>query len=479
MKKTRESISNLFEILWYSQLPCFDVKNITSQTKDEISLMKRCYWKEIEISCSSIFSTRPTDRGMCCSFNMEKADDIFKESQYGEMINKMQKQDRDLGFDVEKEPNWFTINEEPRSRAGRKKGLRVVLDAHSDRVSSGTISDNFRGFVTVVDGKEKYPLTGRDSFTISPGRENYIALSAFQIYAEDDIRSIHPGKRNCYFPDEHPLNMHKHYSQSNCILECSIMYARNHTMDGTTNRTCTPWFYPVTNEFVASACDPWSTKDFQDCFDNIPTQECSHCLPDCTSFMYETRKSTAPFMTCDHTNLGVNRLCDLENEDMTPSMWRRQVQDEYIQGRGNVPSYAKSTSQTMNNIRRFAPESKMNGLILKDYRMKHQKYHAFKTDIAVANFYFDKSTIIKFQRNLRMTWIDYISQIGGLLGLAMGFSFVSFMEVIYWILFRLGMTWAIHDKENSKRYLSKSNSNLKRNQGSPVEGHTTMSKISC
>ena len=108
MKKTREAISNLFEILWYSQLPCFDVKNITSQTKDEISLMKRCYWKEREISCSSIFRTRPTDRGMCCSFNMKKADDIFKESQYGEMINKMQKQDRDLGFDVDEEASSST-----------------------------------------------------------------------------------------------------------------------------------------------------------------------------------------------------------------------------------------------------------------------------------------------------------------------------------------------------------------------------------
>ena len=32
MNKTREAISNLFEILWYSQLPCFDVRNITSQT---------------------------------------------------------------------------------------------------------------------------------------------------------------------------------------------------------------------------------------------------------------------------------------------------------------------------------------------------------------------------------------------------------------------------------------------------------------
>ena len=117
--------------------------------------------------------------------------------------------------------------------------------------------------------------------------------------------------------------------------------------------------------------------------------------------------------------------------------------------------------------------------MLKDYRMKHQKYDAFDTDIAVANFYFDKSTIIKFQRNLRMTWTDYISQIGGLLGLAMGFSFVSFMEIIYWILFRLGITWATYNQENSKRYISKNKSKLKHNKVSPVEGHAVMSNVSC
>ena len=133
----------------------------------------------------------------------------------------------------------------------------------------------------------------------------------------------------------------------------------------------------------------------------------------------------------------------------------------------------------MNNIRRFAPKSKMDGLILKDYRIKHQTYDAFETDIAVANFYFDKSTIIRFQRNLKMTSIDYISQIGGLLGLAIGFSFVSFMEIIYWIFFRLGMTWAKYDKENSKRYISKTKLKLKDNQISPVGVHSTMSNISC
>ena len=85
---------NLLEILWYSQLPCFDVKNITSTAKDELSMIKKCSWKEKEMPCQAIFKTLPTDRGMCCSFNMEKAENIFQKSTFSDLVQNMQEFDR-------------------------------------------------------------------------------------------------------------------------------------------------------------------------------------------------------------------------------------------------------------------------------------------------------------------------------------------------------------------------------------------------
>ena len=35
----------LFEVLWYGQMPCNDVKGLTSETLDELSFIKKCYWK--------------------------------------------------------------------------------------------------------------------------------------------------------------------------------------------------------------------------------------------------------------------------------------------------------------------------------------------------------------------------------------------------------------------------------------------------
>ena len=59
-------------------------------------MIKDCIWKGKRLSCSSIFTKQPTDRGMCCSFNKEKADRMFKESKYREQIEKLTFQDRVL-----------------------------------------------------------------------------------------------------------------------------------------------------------------------------------------------------------------------------------------------------------------------------------------------------------------------------------------------------------------------------------------------
>ena len=90
-----KSYKSLFELLWYSQLPCFDVKNITSNTLGEMSIIKKCFWKEMEMPCPSIFTAMPTDRGMCCIFNMKKAEDIFQKSEYASLIQTMQNMDRE------------------------------------------------------------------------------------------------------------------------------------------------------------------------------------------------------------------------------------------------------------------------------------------------------------------------------------------------------------------------------------------------
>ena len=72
-------------------------------------MIKRCIWKGERLSCSSIFSMYPTDRGMCCTFNKQKADEMFRANRYQEQISRMTKQDKDHSVEDSTVPDWLDI----------------------------------------------------------------------------------------------------------------------------------------------------------------------------------------------------------------------------------------------------------------------------------------------------------------------------------------------------------------------------------
>ena len=61
-------------------------------------MIKKCLWRGKPVSCAAIFRMQPTDRGMCCSFNKEKAEKMFRESRYQEHITKMNAQDEAMSM---------------------------------------------------------------------------------------------------------------------------------------------------------------------------------------------------------------------------------------------------------------------------------------------------------------------------------------------------------------------------------------------
>ena len=87
-------------------------------------------------------------------------------------------------------PLWYSSKSEPKPQAGQNKGLRLILDAHTDQISSGTVFDNFKGFVTLVGGRESFPLTQRHSFLLKPGQQSYVAISATSVISGRIFLSI-------------------------------------------------------------------------------------------------------------------------------------------------------------------------------------------------------------------------------------------------------------------------------------------------
>ena len=61
---------------------------------DQMSMVKKCWWKEVEIDCPAIFDPVHTDLGMCCSFNQAEAESIFKKSTYSSTVKNLTANDK-------------------------------------------------------------------------------------------------------------------------------------------------------------------------------------------------------------------------------------------------------------------------------------------------------------------------------------------------------------------------------------------------
>ena len=187
-------------------------------------MLKSCIWKGQEYPCKLLFQYFPTDQGMCCSFNMKKAEEMFKDSQYQTLIHKMQSEDFSQSIPIYTNNDDIT-DDQFTPEAGRNKGLQLVLDAHAEKVSGGTIQSDFDGFYATIGPKDQYPLTMRNSILIRPGHNNFVSLEATKITSDKNMKKIDVDQRNCIFTDEMKLYFHKNYSKSNCDLEVSMIYA--------------------------------------------------------------------------------------------------------------------------------------------------------------------------------------------------------------------------------------------------------------
>ncbi len=94
------------KMLWHSAMPCFDLNGTTALEDGDSALLKMCFWKNVEIPCAAIFDKYPTDHGLCCSFNMQSANEIFHSGKFSETISKLQNEEADLAFQNKTKLSW-------------------------------------------------------------------------------------------------------------------------------------------------------------------------------------------------------------------------------------------------------------------------------------------------------------------------------------------------------------------------------------
>jgi hypothetical protein len=104
--------------------------------------------------------------------------------------------------------------------------------------------------------------------------------------------------------------------------------------------------------------------------------------------------------------------------------------DHYTKKYGKIPSYVQSSIQTSE---RFYGSTLQNGDV---FSTVDNSYDAYDKDIALMHIYFKTATVLQMGSQPTMTWIDFISQVGGLLALCIGFSIITVIELV-WLCLRI------------------------------------------
>ncbi len=119
----------------------------------------------------------------------------------------------------------------------------------------------------------------------------------------------------------------------------------------------------------------------------------------------------------------------MNNKDIPrPTKFGSQILAEYL-ARAKNESFLKTIQSSERTFAKAIPGGDV-------FTLNPKIYDAYDNDIAIVQFFFSKSTLLQMGSQPRMTWIDYLSTVGGLLGLVLGMGIVSVIELI-WVCCRI------------------------------------------
>ena len=124
-------------------------------------MLLSCEVAGTNVNCSNFFTRVPTDSGMGCALNWESA---LKSSEYTRLVEIMQESKSEV--------------KKVQSQGGEKSGLRLTLDLHTNRVSLGSLNQDYKAFKLFVGQSDEFPVFQQRSIRLEPGHEHFMELSA-------------------------------------------------------------------------------------------------------------------------------------------------------------------------------------------------------------------------------------------------------------------------------------------------------------
>ncbi|KAF7280748.1 pickpocket protein 28-like [Rhynchophorus ferrugineus] len=339
-----------------------------------------CKYTLLNESCSNFFTPILTEEGLCFTFNMLDRSELLNNNVFlhGDYMSHGRKSE---GWNLEDGyPKNAPINTYPRRAmsAGFSSGFLLLLRAYQqdlDYICRGPV----QGFKILLHNPAETPRVGMQYFRAPLNQEVVVAVKPDMMTTSEGLKDYDPHRRQCYFPKERHLAFYQSYTQQNCEVECLTNY---------TLAKCECVAYHMPHEEGTPICGSGSI-----------------------TCMFEAQNE----LLRREVQSGINRE---EDESQKTS------ECDCLPGCTSLV-YNAETSQAEFNWAR----------VFQSYKVNFSEFPGVQ--MTRINIFFKEQQFITSERNELYGETDFLANCGGILGLFTGFSFLSIVEIVYFLSLRL------------------------------------------
>ena len=343
---------------------------------------------------------------------------------------------------------------------GETNGLRLLLDV--EQFNYAKHNKVAGGLKLVLHHHTDKPMIKFSSQLISPGLETHINLKPTLSYTTNNaISMLSPEQRDCYTGGEANLNFLSSengykYEMSNCLIDemigniirqCDCFPSfyeypyKGVSMEVRYNVSCYNEKLDCAIAMMESKINMTDTRDYVlpkslEIFHKIhpiPKPTSIKCLPACESQENTNQISFALYpqkdnffhqkrfclvashiwqVTCQNKNRKF--FLDLQQPKLCQTL---EYFDEYFNDNSTCDTWPNDFLEAF---------GKPNGTLLEEMVEYGRK------NLAVVKVMMQSPYVTKIKRDVSMTFTTYVANSGGLLGLCLGFSLISGIELIFW-----------------------------------------------
>ncbi|XP_039442692.1 pickpocket protein 28-like isoform X1 [Culex pipiens pallens] len=396
-----ERVRKLMALLQLCDYQLYDRNENATADEDILQLLRRlaipsfevfnaCLWRASSFRCLNLFKTTLTEKGFCFTFNMIGNNELLRKEEL----------DSRYAFNSEtRESHWDL---DTGYRQGGVFPFRVVAGDYNEGLKVMLLAkkvdmdyfcgDKFQGFRVLLHMPNEYPQLSSQFFRIPLNQELIVTVTPRVMSTDNHAMLYSADKRNCYHGTERYLRFFRIYNRRNCEVECLT---------------------------------------------NITLQLCS-----CVRF-WMPRPVGAP-------------LCGLRDNPCAEKAMSNMIKAEAAKVKGEsvenaafcncMPSCTHVEYQTQ--ISQADWEWQQGGFFDFDKRQPDD-VHQSKMVI-----YFKESHFIPISRSEINSISDLFASAGGLMGLFMGVSLISLVELLYYCTVRPFTLWKLSRRKRSSVWTS-------------------------